>query len=550
MGEDPARPVTIAADADVTVVGAGPVGMTAAVLLAARGVRVLVLEARRAPSTDPKAISLDDESLRVYQQAEIAEQMLSIIVPGTGTKYFDRDGKPLFQARGPAPYQLGYSFKNPFSQPDLERVLRGVLQDNENVEVRLGATVLDVGTDGDSAEAIVQTDDCIGRLRSRYLIGADGGRSVVRTQLGIEMSGRSYADNWLVVDTLEDQHEERYGMHFGIPARPHVIVPGLGGRCRYEFYLHPGEGEAGQAPPFDLIRTLLEPHRTITPGQIQRAVIYRFNAVNADAWHHGNIFLMGDAAHMMPPFAGQGLNSGIRDAANLCWKIADVLAGRLASATLDSYETERRPHAEASIRLSEKLGRIVMTRSRRLAEARDRLISAALETPEGRDYFEAMRYRPPVKIYAGMVRPGDAPHLVGIPLAQPRVFDTSASRVAMFDTVAGPGWAVAGVGVDPEDWRHAQRIRQLTAATALHISPDDTLPRSLPGIRVLIDVDGALRREFTPYRGRFVLIRPDHVVAAAWDPDTTPQLHSDLAPWFPAAHGTGRQPPASRYVPS
>lgn len=372
----------------------GPgVGMTAAALLGARGVRVAVLETRPVTSAEPKAISIDDESLRTYADAGIIADILRIVSPGTGTKYFGRHGQPVFHARGPAPYRLGYPFKNPFAQPDLERTLAAALNASRSVELRFGTLVTGLDQCGDHVAVSIATGSGTETVAARYVIGADGGRSAVRESLGITMTGRSYDEPWLVTDTLGDPHRQMYGMHLGIPERPTVIIPGKDGRCRYEFLLFPGEGVPGERPSQDLITKLLAPHREITPDQVERAVIYKFNGIVADQWRNGSVFLAGDAAHMMPPFAGQGLDSGLRDVANLCWKLSEALDGRLTGAALDSYEAERKPHARASVRLSERLGRVVMSTSPRMAESRDRIIAAALATPQRRAFFEEMRYR-------------------------------------------------------------------------------------------------------------------------------------------------------------
>lgn len=517
-------------NADVIVVGAGPVGMTAATLLAARGVSVIVLEAQAEPVAEPKAISIDDESLRTYQAAGIADRIMRIVVPGTGTVYYGCDGRRLFQASGPAPYRLGFPFKNPFAQPELEHVLRSVLTENPHVDLRFGSRVLNVAQDRRRVCAVIEVAGIARSVRARYLIAADGGRSTVRTLLGIDMTGRSYTDNWLVVDTLEDTRTERYAMHHGRPERPHVIVPGLDGRCRYEFYLHPGEAEPGPNLDFALIERLLEPHRNIRPEQVQRAVVYRFNAVNADEWRRGNIFLMGDAAHMMPPFAGQGLNSGIRDAANLCWKIAGVLDGTLEERVLSTYEAERRPHVDSTIHISERLGRVVMTTSKRLATSRDRIIRRMLETDDGRNYLQQMRYRPANAITDGLVRSGDIG--AGIAVAQPRVFDAAASKVRMLDELAGRGWTTIGVDVPAEAWTDAEFVCAMTRARRLHVVVEQTLPNAIANARVLVDVDGGLVREFEPYRGRFLLMRPDRLIAASWTPGDEEDLRVWLDQWI------------------
>ncbi|MEV4312417.1 FAD-dependent monooxygenase [Actinocrispum sp. NPDC049592] len=497
---------------DVAVAGAGPVGMTAAALLVRLGLEVVVVERNATTSDAPKAISVDDEALRVYQWAGLGERVLGIIVPGTGTRYYDAAGRPVFQARAARPYRFGYPFKNPFAQPDLERELMAHLR--EVATVRMGTELLGFTQDAGGVE-LKCGDGSL--LRARYLLGCDGGRSTVREHLGVGMTGRSHQDVWLVADVLDDPHDERYGMHHGDPARPHVVVPGRDGRCRYEFLLHPGEGAAGVPPSFSLVRSLLAPFRPIEPGQVERAVNYRFNAVVANEWRKDKTFLLGDAAHMMPPFAGQGLNSGIRDAGNLAWKIADVLAGRLDESALDSYETERRPHAEATVRLSEKLGRVVMTTNAAFAARRDRLIDRALGTPAGRGYLEEMRYRPPQHYRSGLVTDGG-----GAVVGQPRVFDTGQHRTTMFDDAVGEGWALLGVDVELADYPAATALTQSLSPSVVHVATEDRLPARAG--RAFVDVDGGLDTEFAGYRGRFVLLRPDRFVAASWRPGDSPDL--------------------------
>jgi 3-(3-hydroxy-phenyl)propionate hydroxylase len=362
------------------------------------------------------------------------------------------------------------------------------------------------------------------------VLGCDGGRSATRLLQGVDMTGRSYDDVWLVVDTLGDPHTERFAMHHGDPDRPHVIVPGLDGRCRYEFRLFAGEGTPQDKPPFELIQKLVSRYRTLTPAQVERAVNYRFNAVVADRWMIGRSFLLGDAAHMMPPFAGQGLNSGIRDAINLTWKIADVLAGRLDPAVLSSYQEERFPHTLASVRMSERLGRLVMTTKPGLARARDGAVSRALATPAGRVYLEEMRYRPPQRYTSGLVLAGDdAP--TGVMIGQPLVYDAHRHRVRRLDEVLGSGWALLGIGVAESCWDAVEPISAALGAATVEVGVDDHLPHT--SRRPLLDIDGGLTREFGDYSGNFVLLRPDHFVAATWPPSDSDSIVDRILAWTP-----------------
>ena len=529
-------------DSDVVVVGAGPVGMTAASLLAGRGIGVTVLERLERPSAEPKAISLDDESLRTYQSVGLAGRITSIVVPGTGTMYYAADGSPLFHARGPAPLRLGHPFKNPFAQPDLERQLLATLRESLGVPVRYGTEVTGLRGQPDGVTVTARTPAGVQTFGARYVVGADGGRSTVREQLGIAMTGRSFEQTWLVMDLLEDAHDQRFGMHYGDPRRPHVIVPGLDGRCRYEFLLHPGECDPGAAPPFALMHRLVRPYRDLLPTQVERAVAYRFHTLVAKAWRRGRVFLAGDAAHMMPPFAGQGLNSGIRDVANLAWKMAEVLHGRLAPEVLASYETERRPHAEATARLSARLGRVVMTTSPRLAARRDRVLRRTLATVDGRRYLEEMRYRPSLTVRHGLVLGGAFSPRVGTMLAQPRVFDVAGHVDVLLDDVLGPGWALLAVDLPAADLPEVAGTVAMTGATAVVAAGGDRFPRPPAGWRAVADLDGRLVDEVEELRGRFVLVRPDRIVAAVWSPGATPDVDRVLHHWFAAPASTAPDP--------
>lgn len=382
----------------VLVVGGGPVGLTVANLLSAAGVPITLVERNASTSDEAKAISLDDESLRTLQQAGLAEAVLDIIVPGTGTRYYDRKGRPQFHA-----YRHGYPFKNQFAQPELERVLLDALESRPHADVRFSTelvAVRDRGTDQHASvvelRATGQPQAAAETRQFSWVLACDGGRSTVRELLGIAMTGTSHNDVWLVADTTGDHHDERYGMHHGRPSRPTVIVPGRNGRCRYEFLLNPGEGVKGSAD-FDTIRRLVAPYREITEDQVERCTTYTFNAVVADRWRDGRCLLLGDAAHMMPPFAGQGLSSGVRDAANVAWKVSDVWHGLVSAQLLDTYEAERRPHATAMVRYSEQLGEVVMTTSRGRALLRDIIVQAMLAIPAGRRYGESLRERLPMQ---------------------------------------------------------------------------------------------------------------------------------------------------------
>ncbi|MEU2282934.1 FAD-dependent monooxygenase [Streptomyces sp. NPDC013178] len=517
----------------VLVVGGGPVGLTAANLLAARGVPLILVERNASTSDEAKAISLDDESLRTLQAASLADKVLEIVVPGTGTRYYDRKGRSLFHARGPQPYRLGFPFKNQFAQPELEKVLLDALKSRPAADVRFSTELVGVeeNADGTGATAALRTtgDSIAEQLDVSWVLACDGGRSTVRELRGIGMTGTSHQEVWLVADTIGDPHDERYGMHHGTPDRPTVIVPGRGGRCRYEFLLHPGEGSKGVRPDFETLRRLIKPYRPLTEDQVERCTAYTFNAVVADRWRDRHVLLLGDAAHMMPPFAGQGLNSGVRDAANAVWKVGEVWHGRAAGTLLDTYEAERRLHATAMVRYSERLGDVVMTTDPRRALVRDIATRALLRTPPGRRYLTEMRFRPRARHEAGLVVGDHA--LTGTQLPQPRVLVPPSLRPQLLDEVLGEAFALLGVDVPEAAWRRFDSVWRpdvVADIKRIDVVLGDRLPSATGEREAIADADGHLEEALVTARNRFVLVKPDRYVAAVMGPHDIPAMVAAL----------------------
>lgn len=520
----------------MVIAGGGPVGLTAANLLAVAGVSVILVERNPSTSDEAKAISMDAESLRVLHGFGPGERLDAVMAPGTGVRFYGRRGQRLFQARGATPYPYGYAIKSQFSQPELERVLFEQLRDSDSVQIHMSTELLSYQQDSEGVEVTVRHAGGIeNTLHADYLLACDGGRSAVRKLAGIPMTGKSFDDVWLVVDTVGDAHDDRCSIHVGDPDRPHVIVPGGEGRCRYEFLLRPGEGTAREQPSFELIQRLLAPYRTITPEQVERCVNYRFSGLVADRWRDRRIFLLGDAAHMMPPFAGQGLNSGIRDAANLCWKLALVGRGYATPALLGSYEAERKPHAEVTVRASVRQGRVVMTTNRPAALLRDTVATLMLRIPRGRAFLTHLKYLPRPRFSTGVVlRDGSsADELVGVALDQPQVLRPDGT-IRKLDSVLGEDFTLLGVDVSEEDWEQVLAALPPLPIRSVDIVLGDRRPRS-SGPRVAVgDADGELETLLQPASGRFVLLRPDRYVACVFPADrageTAASLRRLLAP--------------------
>jgi 3-(3-hydroxy-phenyl)propionate hydroxylase len=502
---------------DLLIVGAGPVGLALANALAPSGLRMLIVEQEPGVATLPRAVSIDDEAMRLMQRLGLLDRARAVSVPGTGTRYYDRHGHPLFHAGSGAATSHGHPVKNPIDHSELQQVLWDGLDRFERVTLWPSCQLTSIGIVGDGVEVELRRADgsTIG-LDVGRAVGCDGGRSTVRKALGVQMVGSSSSERWLVVDLVNDPHSERYAMHFGSPTRPHVIVPGRDGRCRYEFLLEPDEDPDEQGLR-ELAFDLLASHRgPVAPDDVVRCVIYTFNSLVADEWTRGPITLAGDAAHMMPPFAGQGLNSGFRDVANLAWKLDLVLRGLAGPALLQTYEEERRPHVEAMLALSRRMGEVMMTRSVLRTRMRDTLVHLAERLPSTRRFLREMRFRPPSELRSGFLAPGSA--VVGVPLVQaPVLGEDGGTRPS--DDVLGTGFALLAVDVDEAA---LELLTQPTwselDARRVHLRVGGLQPLRSESWRGIAVEGGALAEQLADLSGKVLLIRPDRFIAAAFAP--------------------------------
>jgi len=355
-------------DTEVAIVGYGPVGATLAALLGQQGVRTLVLEREAAAYHLPRACHFDAEVMRVFQAVGVAEAVAVDTRLSPGMRFVDASGRLLLDWSRPVEIgPEGWHASYRFHQPDLERVLRGAVAAVPAVSLCNRAEVFALDQDADGV--LIRWEDLdSGRLRSaraRWVVGCDGARSLVRRFMGAEWLDLGFHERWLVTDLMLTRPRPDLGDHsiqFCDPARAATYVRGVGDRRRWEIALKPGEDTASITRPEEVWRLL---ERWITPADatIERAAVYTFHSAIAARWRAGRLLLAGDSAHQTPPFLGQGMCAGIRDAANLAWKIARVQAGLADATLLDSYERERAPHVREYIELAVRLGGLINTRA-------------------------------------------------------------------------------------------------------------------------------------------------------------------------------------------
>ncbi len=367
------------------IVGAGPTGASAAILLAQLGVPSVVLERWDDVYPQPRAVHLDDEVFRVLARMGVADAFAAVSRPGGGLRLVDRDLRVLGEFRRDGDSATnGRPRANMFDQPDLERVLRRRMAELDLVDLRGGAEVLAVDRHDRGAQVRwrrAATGD-VETIDAAYVLGCDGARSLVRESIGSTMTDLGFEQRWLVVDVdtpvdlgqwdgvqqVCDAHRAATSMQIGAT------------RHRWEVRLRPDE----HADDFATIESLLPLLRRWVHDvpasrlRLVRTAEYTFRAQVADRWRSGPVFLLGDAAHLTPPFIGQGLGAGVRDAANLAWKIAGVLHGSLPVEALDTYAQERRPHARALVQLARLTG-LAMTGGGRVGDAARRVAVPAMQ---------------------------------------------------------------------------------------------------------------------------------------------------------------------------
>lgn len=494
----------------VVVIGAGPTGLMLTHLLATYGIATRLIERAEATVDEARAVSIDDESLRTVQAVGMGEQVLPSISQGYGVEYYSWRNR-LFARIDPTVCENGWQKRNAFRQQVFLRQLREGLKRYPHVDVRFGHELKSFAQDADGVTLHLLTHGGLEQLRCQWLVACDGGRSGVRESLGIALEGNTFGERWLIVDLLDRTTPFRHTRTYCDPVRPAIRLPGPDGTVRYEFMLHDGE-DPEQALDEERLREWIhqrEPSDARLP--IARKVVYTFHARVAQRWREGRVFLAGDAAHLTPPFAGQGMNSGVRDVVNLAWKLAAVIEARLSDSVLASYEQERKPHAWALIRMALRIGQFMQPKSRMGAAFNQTALRAACLLPAARDYVLQLRFKPKPRFNAGFFVPaahGPLNVTAGQLLPQPRV-ELPGGRICLLDELLGHDFSVLRLTGTPP----VVLPEGLESAQFEILSRNDDFI-ALDQSRCIRDVDDVLIPMLDAAQARALVLRPDRYIYA------------------------------------
>lgn len=513
-------------NADVLIIGAGPVGLMLGNLLGQQGVKVLVVEKNETLIDYPRAVGIDDEALRAMQTVGLVDEVLPHTIPDQKIYMVNGDRQILSEVN-PTTREFGWPRRNGFVQPLVDKVLLDGLKRFPSTSVRFCTEVVDLHEDEAGVVATTATGE---KLRASYVISAEGGASATRMRMNISFEGETRPSCGIVIDVANDPIGTPHAVFGGDPKRSYASIALPHGIRRWEFTLFEHEDPA-LVDNDDFIFDLLGPH-VPDPRKLDiiRRRVYRHHARVAGQFKIGKIFLAGDSAHVMPVVGGQGWNSGIRDAFNLGWKLAAVINGACDESLLDTYEMERMGHVKQMVAVSLGMAKEMTDHDPVKAAERDRI--AASRTPEEREAMRRQAFKPQPKFDTGVVvqtplptfktlPARDVPRMAGTIFPQPRATDAEGVEM-LLDDATGQGWRVLMWNNNPMAFISDKHCAALTHlhARVVQVVPKAQLPwarRNAPeGVTVVGDLggEGSLQAWFDARPVGAVILRPDHVVAA------------------------------------
>jgi 3-(3-hydroxy-phenyl)propionate hydroxylase len=498
---------------DVGIIGFGPAGATLAALLAKRGCRVCIFDKHRDIFSMPRAIGMDHEAMRVFQRIGISDALDKNAIPYNPTVYLGAGGDPIQRIEiTPPPNPLSWPPTSTFNQPALEQALRKHVAEQDKIAIYLESEIVECcETDARVNLTARAKDGTTRKFGARYAVASDGAESSLRRGLGISLEDLEFEEDWIVADVIvnEDAIETLpvTNVQYCDPRRPttYVICPGR--HRRWEFKILPHERFEGDISP-DFVKTLLARWLPRDKARIWRAAAYRFKAVVADKWRKGRVLLAGDAAHLMPPFLGQGMCQGIRDAANLEWKLARVLSSQSPDDVLDTYQAERRSHVYEVIKAAKILGTIIGELDPGKARARDRKLIAE----QGGSVKPKLRQAFIPGIFDGLLLKGSS----GSGKVFPQPFVRLGTDWVRLDNLT-ESKAILVLKEAPNASVMAALAPLRHAADLLLATIDFRGGKGTIGLLSIEERESILSNWFDAYNCAAVLVRPDHYVYGTTD---------------------------------
>ncbi|WP_154927255.1 bifunctional 3-(3-hydroxy-phenyl)propionate/3-hydroxycinnamic acid hydroxylase [Klebsiella grimontii] len=521
--------------AQVAIVGAGPVGLAIANYLGQMGVSVLLIEKLESLIDYPRAIGIDDESLRAMQAVGLVDKVLPHTTPWHAMRFMTPKGR-CFADIQPMTDEFGWSRRNAFIQPQVDGVLYAGLSRFPNVRCLFSREVEAFSQNGDNVT--LNLKGSAGEhetVRADWLVACDGGASLIRRTLNIPFEGKTAPNQWIVIDIANDPLATPHVYLCCDPVRPYVSAALPHGVRRFKFMVMPGETEAQLSEPHNMRQLLSKVLPDPDNVEPIRQRVYTHNARIAERFRVDRVLLAGDAAHIMPVWQGQGYNSGMRDAFNLAWKLALVVNGKAGEALLDSYQQERRDHAKAMIDLSVTAGNVLAPPKRWHGAVRDGISWLLNYLPPVKRYFLEMRFKPMPQYREGalLVEGEGKTSPVGKMFIQPKVA-LEDGQVTLLDEVIGANFAIIAWGCNPlwglndeqiARWRAVGvRFIQVVPEVQIHCDQDN-----VPGVIRLGDTQNRLKSWFAQHDTAIAVVRPDRFVATVAIPQTLSKKLDALA---------------------